>query len=72
MTSQQIIAYFYAELVYTDREIALLVSAHAGRAVPKRTIVGILMGEAHYTGPTSLRRSRRWLARGVSEGASEK
>jgi hypothetical protein len=49
-TPQEIATFFFEELGYTDREIALLVSAHAGHHVAKRTIVGIRTGEAHYSG----------------------
>lgn len=49
-TPQDIATFFFEELGYTDREIALLVSAYAGHHVAKRTIVGIRTGEAHYSG----------------------
>ena len=50
LTPQKIIWYFYAEEGFSDKEIALLVTAHAGHHVAKRTIVGMRTGEPGYTG----------------------
>lgn len=49
VTPQQIAQWFH-DLGYSDREIALLVSAHRGAAVAKRSIVGIRIGEPGRSG----------------------
>lgn len=46
---RQIVEAFY-NVGYSDNEIALLVSGHAGHRVGKRTIVGIRIGERGYSG----------------------
>jgi hypothetical protein len=49
LTPQQIIQAFH-DANCSDREIALLVSAHAGHWVDARTIAGIRRGEGGYSG----------------------
>jgi hypothetical protein len=46
----QYIAQWFYDQGYPDREIALLVSAHAGHWVYRRTIAGIRRGDFGYTG----------------------
>jgi hypothetical protein len=49
LTPRQIIQTFH-DANCSDRDIALLVSAHAGHWVDRRTIAGIRRGEAGYSG----------------------
>jgi hypothetical protein len=49
LTPQQIILAFH-DANRSDRDIALLVSAHAGHWVDRRTIAGIRRGEVGYSG----------------------
>ena len=46
---QRVILWFYDQ-GWRDSEIALLVSAHAGHWVYRRTIAGIRQGDVGYTG----------------------
>jgi hypothetical protein len=49
LTPQQIIQAFH-DANCSDRDIALLVSAHAGHWVDRRTIAGIRRGDGGYSG----------------------
>jgi hypothetical protein len=49
LTPQQIIQAFH-DATCSDRDIALLVSAHAGHWVNARTIAGIRRGDVGYSG----------------------
>jgi hypothetical protein len=46
----QAIAQWFFDFGFSDAQIALLVSAHAGHVVAKRSIVGIRTGEPGYSG----------------------